>query len=197
VDRRNSLRVGSLDGIPLWLHWSWPLGAIAMLAFHSYALFAALGTVLGFSLVVLVHELGHAALVRAFRERVLAVTFFLWGGECAHTAIELTKLQRSVIAWGGVLGQAALLAVTTHIVGDRTALSNAFVNALVWALLVPNTMTIVLNLVPLRPLDGYLAWQLPYHAYRAFRVRREADRMIKRATRGRASLRVVRGGKKD
>lgn len=191
------MRIGSVDGIPVWLHWSLPFGAIALLAFNSFAIFSALGTLLGFVLVVLVHELGHAAFVRAFRERVIAITFYVWGGECAHTDVGLTPIERSLIAWGGVLGQGALLAVTTHIVGDRTALSNSFLSAFVWALLVPNAVMIALNLLPVRPLDGYVAWQLPYHAYRALRVRRQADRMIKRATRGRPSLRVVRGGKKD
>jgi Zn-dependent protease len=195
-NRYTSMRIGALDGVPVWLHWSFLLGAIGTLCLNSFAFFGALGAVVGFTLLVLAHELGHAAFVRAFGERALAITFYLWGGECSHTNARLSKLQLSIIAWGGVLAQLVLLAVTKYVVGARVLFDNAFLSAFVWVLLVPNVVMMAFNLLPVRRLDGYLAWQLPYHAFRAWWTKGEAKRMIERATRGATPLRVIRGGKK-
>ena len=110
--------------------------------------------------------------------------------------MHLSRLQSSIIAWGGVLAQAVVLLVTKRVVGDRVAFENSFLNAFVWVMLVPNVVMMAFNLLPVRPLDGYVAWQLPYHAYRMYRAGRDADRLLRRVTAKPSRLRVIRGGKK-
>ncbi|MBI2392594.1 MAG: hypothetical protein HYV09_23620 [Deltaproteobacteria bacterium] len=193
-DERDSFRIGSYRGIPVFLHWTWILGALIVLAVGSFDLLAAIGLVLGATLVIFVHELGHAAILRAYRGRVLAIAFFAWGGECRYVDEDLDPLQRSVVAWGGVLGQAALFAIAWMVVGTRKRFGVSFVDALVWAMLAMNVRMMVLNLLPVRPFDGRHALSLPLQVFRRYRARRTAEDTLKNVRR-KGHLRLV--GKDD
>src|SRR5262245_45388893 len=94
--------IGHVRGAPIRVHWSAPLGAFAFTGFSfSPGLWA------GFFLLVILHELGHAALVRRFGHEVTAVRVHAFGGDCAFSG-DVTRAEDAVIAWGGVLVQAVL-----------------------------------------------------------------------------------------
>ncbi|MGZ3461230.1 MAG: M50 family metallopeptidase [Archangium sp.] len=59
----------------------------------------------GFVLLVLVHELGHAWMVKRAGAEVLAVELSALGGVCRWSG-EVTRVQRACIAWAGVWAQA-------------------------------------------------------------------------------------------
>jgi hypothetical protein len=67
----------------------------------------SLGWLLGFLVVILVHEFGHGVLVRLVGARVLRIDVLPTGGECWHSATH-SELKDSLIAWGGVLAQLVL-----------------------------------------------------------------------------------------
>lgn len=70
--------LGRVRGAPVRFHWSAPLGAFAFTGFQlSPALWA------GWLLLVVIHELGHAALVRRFGHQVVAVRVHAFGGDCS------------------------------------------------------------------------------------------------------------------
>jgi len=157
---RGTLRVGRYRGAPILLHWSLALG---LLAFGGFAFLP--GFWLGFTVLILVHELGHAYLVRRLGFNVEAVVVHGFGGFCSWHG-HASRLEHSVIAWGGVIAQALLLLGTLayiQIAGPATGafgfyLQDAWVRANLWIM--------ALNLLPIAPLDGAEAWQI----FRAMRV---------------------------
>jgi Zn-dependent protease len=151
---RGYLRVATIRGVPIRIHWTMPLGALLFGGLRFAPAFWV-----GFLLLLLVHELGHAALVRKYGHRVLSVDITGFGGLCRWSGWASPN-QRGVIAWGGVLAQAALLVVVLAallVVGlPSTWFGAELVSVLVWT----NLWLIGLNLLPFPPLDGAEAWPL-------------------------------------
>lgn len=137
---------------PLELHWTLLLG---MLFFGR----GTLGGALGFFVLVLGHELGHAALVRARGLRTIAIAMHWMGGECRYDGGSATPLDQAIIAWGGVLAQAAIL-VPALVLAETLAPGPGVVAELLSVLVVANLLMIVLNLLPIPALDGGRAWQV-------------------------------------
>ena len=156
------------------LHWTLPLGALVF----GRGRFDP-GFWVGFILVVLIHEIGHAAMVRRFRCRVLAIDVHALGGVCRWQG-EPTAIERALIAWGGVTAQAALYVVTLAAIGVLGDPPTAFAFQLATAYTSTNLYLIAINLLPVPPLDGAEAWKLvPLLArrlrFRAPRRRGRAD----------------------
>ena len=157
---RGTLRVASYRGAPILLHWSLILG---LLAFSNFSFVP--GFWVGFTVLILLHELGHAYLVRRLGFNVEAVVVHGFGGFCSWHG-QASRLEHSVIAWGGVLAQALLLLGTlgyVQVMGPPTSsfgflLEDAWIRANLWIM--------ALNLLPIAPLDGKEAWQI----FRAMRV---------------------------
>ena len=101
------LAIGRWRGAPVRLHWTLPVGALVF----GQGRFVP-GFWLGFFLLVFVHELGHAVLVRRYGHRVVSIDIHALGGMCRWSG-EPTAIDRSRIAWGGVLAQAVAFAVAT------------------------------------------------------------------------------------
>jgi len=133
---------------PLRFHWSLLLGG---------ALFCALTPdpllVIGYLAVLLAHVAGHAFAVLGTRLSVRGVMLHALGGELMGEG-DATPLRRSIIAASGVLAQLALLLLAL-------AFRHALPPALEDALTRRNGVMLLLNLIPLHPLDGALAWRLP------------------------------------
>jgi stage IV sporulation protein FB len=152
---------------PLRLHWSLLLGA---------GLFAALQPrpllLLGYAAVLLSHVAGHAFAVAGTRLSVSGVMLHALGGELLGEG-EVSPLRRSVLALSGVLGQLALLAgaalAVRHLPPD-----------LADALIRRNGMVLLLNLIPVKPLDGAQAWRLLPRLAAASRATRLRGRIVVR-----------------
>lgn len=143
-------------GIPIRLHWSIPLGALFFGRFEIVP-----GFWLGFVVLVLIHELGHAFLARRRRLAVFEVNVHGLGGECVHR--RGSPYDDAIVAWGGVLAQLLVLYVPTRLLIELgvVTVDSAFVAQLVSALLWTNLWLVAINLLPIPPLDGAKAWQLP------------------------------------
>jgi hypothetical protein len=141
-----------IKGAPVRLHWTIPLGALVFGGFRIVPAFWA-----AFFLLILIHELGHATLVRAFGHRVMSIDILGFGGFCRWSGVS-TKSERGAIAWGGVLAQAVALVVTLvalAIYGRPTTIHGAQVAEV---FVTTNLWLIALNLLPVPPLDGAEAW---------------------------------------
>jgi Zn-dependent protease len=145
------LRVG-----PLRLHWSLLLGAALFCALQPRVLL-----LLGYAALLLAHLLGHALAVARTPLRVEGVMLHALGGELLGSG-EVSPVRRSLIALCGVAGQAALLALALFIALPAD-LNDAFTRR--------NGVMLLLNLVPVKPLDGALAWKLPQRLRAARRLR--------------------------
>lgn len=152
--RRGYLTIGRLYGAPIKLHWSIPIAAFVFCGFRWSP-----GFIVGFTLLILTHELGHAAVVRFFGLDVQVVEVTGLGGAC-HWAGNASPFEESLIAWGGVFAQLLLLGATLiwlRIVGAPTTLLSAQVASVFYG---TNLWLIAINLVPVRPLDGARAWRI-------------------------------------
>lgn len=148
------LQIGYLRNAPVRLHWSAPLGAFFFGGFRF-----APGFWLGFIVVILIHELGHAFVVRRARQTVLSVDVHGLGGVCQWVG-NASPIERACIAWGGVWGQLALLAVAlplAYLIPTYSVYQLQFFEALIRG----NLYLAALNLLPIPPLDGAEAWKLP------------------------------------
>lgn len=156
---------GSIRGIPVRVHWTTPIGAFFFTGWSLEPLAWA-----GFVVLILVHELGHAALMRRYGHRVQGIDVTGWGGVCRGVGA-FTPWQRAVVAWGGVLAQAGLLLVA---LGALALLGQGGASAVLAPVLVGmNLRLIAFNLLPLPPLDGAEAWPLLPMAWRRWRSARE------------------------
>jgi hypothetical protein len=175
--------LGRVRGAPIRIHWSAPLGAIAFTGFSfSPGLWA------GFLLLVVLHELGHAAMVHRFGYQVVAVRVHAFGGDC-QWAGDPTAAEDAAVAWGGVLVQALLWVVAMAIVLLVGWPSSPILAGLLITFTSTNARMIVFNLLPIPPLDGHRAWPLVRILWEARQEQREYLR--DRAARQRARSREV------
>jgi stage IV sporulation protein FB len=164
--RGGYLAIGQWRGAPVRLHWTLPIGALLF----GQGRFVP-GFWLGFFLLVFVHELGHAVLVRRCGHGVASIEIHALGGMCRWSG-EPTAIDRARIAWGGVLAQALAFAVATAAVALAGPPEGAFVRQLAAAFTVTNVWLMAINLLPVPPLDGAEAWKLPGLLLRRRRARR-------------------------
>src|SRR5262249_46078794 len=106
IFRSGYLTLGSLGGITFRIHWTTPVGAYALTGFDYVP-----RAWLRFLLPVLPPQLRPAVLVRVMGCRVIGIDVHGLGGQCEWQG-HVSERQRAGIAWGGVLGQTALLLTT-------------------------------------------------------------------------------------
>lgn len=148
------LTIGRVRGAPVRIHWSAPLGAIAFTGFSlSPALWA------GWLFLIVWHELGHAAMVRRYGHRVVAVRVHAFGGDC-QWAGDPTRAEDAAVAWGGVLAQGLLWVVTTVLLAVFGWPTSPVLWVVAATFTTTNAYMILFNLLPIPPLDGHRAWPL-------------------------------------
>jgi len=153
------LKLGRFGRAPIRVHWTAPLGAFVFSWFRfAPAAWAA------FVVLILIHELGHAILVRRFGLVLESVDVHGFGGVCRYHGTP-PPLRRSIIAWGGVLGQAALLAIASVVWLLLPPLASPIANDIVHGQLLDtflraNLIVMAINLLPIPGFDGAEAWKL-------------------------------------
>jgi stage IV sporulation protein FB len=180
---------------PVRLHWTILLWLLACWGFTG-SLSSALLAFASICLLLLAHELGHATVARFCHLHVIGIEFNAVHGRCLFVT-PYRNIELILVAWGGVLAQllvfvlACALLVLMHVV--RPGLAKALDLAPVFIVFtVFNLAGIIQNLVPRKPLDGYLAWQL-IPALRSGELRRYFQwRQRQERLRGKE-----KGGKRD
>lgn len=189
--RGGYLTVLVANGTEVRAHWSLPLPFLILLTGRD----GAQGVCIGLALVIVCHELGHAFLARRFGLPVLSLDFHALGGACRYVDAG-TPLQTALIAWGGVMAQAMLLAAAVLFdllfpeKGERA-------HAALMVLVLLNGVIALANLVPYPPLDGARAWHAVTLLVRALIQRRRAAARAGRPPIRRSHLRVVRDDDED
>lgn len=141
---------------PLRLHWSLLLGAALFCALRPRPLL-----LLGYLAVLVAHVLGHLLAVTGTGLRIDGLMLHALGGELLGEG-QVSPARRSLIALCGVAAQAALLAAAV-LVPMPADLHEAFTRR--------NGILLLMNLIPVKPLDGALAWKLPGRLRAARRLR--------------------------
>lgn len=145
-------RLGSFRGAPVQVHFSF---------FIVAAFFCRLSVArwISFFFLILFHELGHAVLVRARRLSVIAVEVNGLGGLC-HYRGNASNFDGALIAWGGVWAQGLCYLLAAGVQDLLPGQLSPFLAELSGGFTTPNLSLMLLNLLPIRPLDGAEAWKL-------------------------------------
>jgi stage IV sporulation protein FB len=149
-----SVVIGDWHGAPIHLHWSVVLGGVIFTGFHLDPV-----AMLAFPVLVLLHEIGHAVAVERYGGTVLSLHAHIAGGHCVWSG-DLPPVQRSIVAWGGVIVQAIVLAVTMLALKVLGPPTGPIVPSLVNVATAANLAMIAINLIPIPPLDGAEAWRI-------------------------------------
>ncbi len=139
---------------PIRVHWTTPLGLFLMSGFSFNPLVWA-----AILAVIFVHESGHAFLARHYHLRVESIDITGFGGVCRLRG-DPTSKEASVVAWGGVIAQALLLIVAVLVRGFIHVITFGLLDGVWDALITTNLVVIGINLLPIAPLDGAMAWRL-------------------------------------
>ncbi len=169
-----SVKVGQWKGVPIRIHASAPIGLYVFSGFRFLPEWWACSLAL-----VLLHELGHALVVRLAGGTATEVMLTGFGGHCAWRG-DVSPLGRAAIACGGVAAQLLLLflALTLHglgLVPEGQAAAVVF-----GAATFSNAWLIGINLLPIAPLDGAEAWAFPYRLGQLARRRLTSHRNVLR-----------------
>lgn len=169
-----ALTVGRWRGVPIKVHASTPIGFWVLSGFGFDP-----GFWLCTAALILLHELGHAWVVRRVGARATEVMLTGFGGHCAWQG-EVTPLGRAAIACGGVAAQLLLLLVALTL-GELGLWPKGQVGALTFvAATWRNAWLIGFNLLPIHPLDGAQAWAFPWHLGVQVRRRLSVHRNVTR-----------------
>lgn len=149
-----------LFGAPVVFHWTVLLMALLVLALKRFSVVGLVGA-LAYVLLIVAHEAGHAWVARRNRLYVHSLLIYPMHGQCQHEAAR-TQAQDLAVAWGGIGAQAVLFVLAMLIgllpfpPGPVASVQTAIVVA--WGPF--NLLLMVLNLLPIAPLDGARAWRV-------------------------------------
>jgi Zn-dependent protease len=177
-----SIRVGSLFGIPFYVHPSWFL-VLGLVTFtyggELAALFPGLGVGLPWLLglvaalllfsSVLAHELGHSFVAKSQGIQVRSITLFLFGGLASLEKESETPAQAFWVAIAGPAVSLLIFGLFTAI-GIGTGISGPLA-AMVSLIAYINLILALFNLIPGLPLDGgnilkSLVWKITGNPYK-------------------------------
>jgi Zn-dependent protease len=156
---RKMIEVMQIRGVKVFVHWSVLLiGAIILLGAVEDAplAFTVLGAYYG---VILLHECGHMVAAQRKACPVSSIELYpIWG--ITRFGEPRSRYDHCIIAWGGVVAQmivAVPLLIWVELFGYTRFQA---VNAILTIFGFFSLSTIVFNLLPIRPLDGSIAWGL-------------------------------------
>jgi Zn-dependent protease len=161
------LRVGSLLGIPLWIHVSWfaVLGLVVWSVTEEFGaalpglplverLAMASITGVAFFACLAMHEVAHAVVARRFGVRVRGITLFMLGGVAEIEGELPSPGSEFAVALAGPATSVAFASVLA--LGSRLAdqLGWAGAEGVLFTLAFVNLGVAIFNLIPGLPLDG-------------------------------------------
>jgi membrane-associated protease RseP (regulator of RpoE activity) len=162
--------VMEIRGVKVFTHWSVLLiGAIILMGALEEPVLAVTVLVSYYG-VILIHECGHMIAAQRKGCRVWSIELYpIWG--ITRFSEPYSYFDRCVIAWGGVVAQtivAVPLVVGAEIFGYTHF---QVVNAILAILGFFSLSVAVFNLLPIRPLDGAVAWGIIPAIFRRLRAK--------------------------
>jgi len=162
---KRSLKIGSVSGIGIFLHWTFLLLVAAIFGFYYIqsqsvgTALASMGLILAVFVCVVLHELGHALTARRFGVGTRSITLYPIGGLARLQRIPSEPMKEFWIAVGGPavnLVIAVVIAAVILITGGSFAPSalqapgSHTLASLMWI----NLILAGFNMLPAFPMDG-------------------------------------------
>ena len=163
-----------IRGTPVYVHWSVLLiVALILLNVVKHPAESLLGMA-AYLAVLLIHEFGHLIAARRMHCFVEEICLYPVFGITRFQA-PWSKFDHCIIAWGGVLAQA--IAAVPVVIGVSLFGYSRFepLNAVLAILGFFSLGVAIFNLLPIRPLDGSIAWAIIPEAIKRARGRHRAD----------------------
>ena len=85
--RSGSLRLVTIRGVPVFIHWSVPIAGLLLSIFAGFQPLESIYYCVAFVLLIAVHELGHFSAARFFGLKVFAIDISGAGGKCWIQAV--------------------------------------------------------------------------------------------------------------
>jgi hypothetical protein len=160
-----SIAVAYVKGVPIYLHWSFPVGAFIPISFAQFEPIPSLLLCAGSILLVAIHEMGHLAAARVSDHHVFSLEISGAGGKC-WTEAPRNATAEMLIYSGGLLAQLALFVVGLFAFPFVDDVRSDLFSYFVITATVMNAAMFIMNLVPRQPRngglpsDGYVLWQI-------------------------------------
>jgi Zn-dependent protease len=158
---RSSWRLGQCRGIPISLHWTVFIG-IAWFYYQTQSLGDTAVAFFAFCFLLLIHEIGHAAVALWRRVEVHEIRLFFLHGHCLVEQPEY-ELDDVLIAWGGVAAQLVVLVVALAsdvLLAAASPEARVLASPLLRVFIATNIFMMIFNLLPLASFDGAKAWRI-------------------------------------
>ena len=165
-----SITIAKIHGVPIYLHWSFPAGALMLLVFAQFEIIASLYLIAGYVFLIATHEIGHLLAARMANHRVVCIQISGAGGRC-WTEAPRTRRAAVAIYSGGLIAQ---LVIFTVGVACFVLLDEVRSFALSYWLITTTFMNAAIffaNIIPSSSAhegttDGYLLWSIIKAAWR-------------------------------
>jgi Zn-dependent protease len=152
-------RILRLRGVDVYVHWSvFLIAAIMIYATYRkpWVTITAGASWLG---LLLLHECGHMIAAIRRHTRVISIELYPIFGFCRFE-VPWSRFDHCIIAWGGVMAQLAVAVPVMLWVSAFGYTRFGPVNAILGILGGYSLVLAAFNLLPVRPLDGSMAWYI-------------------------------------
>ena len=148
-----------IRGVPTYVHWSvFAISAFILANVVSHPSLSILGPFCYYS-VLLIHEAGHLYSAQRKGCQVQSIELYPVFGRTRFDS-PWSKLDHCVIAWSGVIAQTLVFVPLIAWVAVFGSTRLGAVNMIFAILGFFNLGVAIFNLLPIQPLDGWIAWQI-------------------------------------
>jgi stage IV sporulation protein FB len=152
-------RIARVSHVDIYVHWSvFAIGALILFSARREPLPALVGLT-AYLAILLIHESGHLMVARRRGYDALSIALYPVFG-LARFERPASRFDRGLIAWGGVLAQTSVAVPIVLCVQVFGYTPWEPLNAALAVLGAVSLGTAAFNLLPVRPLDGSVAWDL-------------------------------------
>lgn len=155
---RGYLKLFTVKGVPVRAHWTVLIAIVIFSGVHRGEFHPL--TAVGVLFIILLHELGHAFVVNRVGLVNAGIDLTGIGGVCKWVGNPRSRIDRALVAWGGVAAQATLLAIAWPVYAFAPLPESVLLDDVFYALIEVNMFLIAFNLIPIPPFDGAKAWPL-------------------------------------
>ena len=158
------LRLFSLYRVPVYFHWSFPIGGILISLYGKGDLEQTAYYIFSYSILILVHELGHLLAARYYKLEVFSIKISGAGGMCRCGVPESFR-SAFLLYRGGLLVQIIFFVIAASYLSFYTFPESKLGFCLAITFTLVNVIMLVINLIPSKtpggqPTDGYVLWSL-------------------------------------
>lgn len=164
--RPGSFKLFTIKGVPVFFHWEIPFGVVFFFAaFVKFAVLDIFYFILGFIIIIALHEFAHAAAAYLMGVKIYSIEISGVSG-CCWIDVPPTFISALFIESAGLLAQSLLLMITIAYISIMGSPSTSIEACLEIAFILVNSVFLIINLIPIklhkegRATDGYYFWKI-------------------------------------